>query len=295
MVIHISHSLSSAQSFLFPSVNIISTVKMKNLATLLLSLLPACLAETQISTFSDTACQLSLNLFEGPNGYPDGVCTRLSAKGNYSSFQIISVDAGCTGMHDLRIHVGGVLLTLHSVSIYAQDTTEDVCSGTALVAELTRCYNASLVYYSIDHCDVSAAESASATQSSTLMRISSTTDSFGATTAASKLPTSTPKLPLRSKQGVKNRTGSIVGGVIGGIAILAIVGGVLVYLHRRRQASSHSKAGEHTPRSELGDTEKSWEQQGKGSKIHEMQATEVHKLAELPDSSAWSSKPRDGY
>lgn len=53
---------------------------------------------TVIETFSDSACQKSYNALDGPNGYPNGVCTQLRVQGEFGSFQVVQKDKGCTGM-----------------------------------------------------------------------------------------------------------------------------------------------------------------------------------------------------
>ena len=50
---------------------------------------------TQVQTFSDSECEVSLNDWEGPNGYPGGLCTSALRQGNYSSFMITALDPGC--------------------------------------------------------------------------------------------------------------------------------------------------------------------------------------------------------
>lgn len=73
---------------------------MLELATFLalVSVVPPSWAASTIATFSDSNCKDSLKGFDGPNGYPNGTCTDLRVRsGNYGSFQIVSLDPGCTG------------------------------------------------------------------------------------------------------------------------------------------------------------------------------------------------------
>lgn len=52
---------------------------------------------SSIATFSDVNCQDSLSSFDGPNGYPNGTCSRLERSGGYGSFQVVNLDDGCSG------------------------------------------------------------------------------------------------------------------------------------------------------------------------------------------------------
>lgn len=52
---------------------------------------------SSIATFSDENCQNSLSSFDGPNGYPNGTCSRLERSGKYGSFQVVNLDNGCSG------------------------------------------------------------------------------------------------------------------------------------------------------------------------------------------------------
>ncbi|QDS68575.1 hypothetical protein FKW77_000511 [Venturia effusa] len=105
-------------------------------------------ASTDISTFSDSACKDSYRGFSGPNGYPNGTCSRLDRDGSFSSFQVVGLDTGC------------------SVTIYEKDTTSDPCSGAAIIAELAKCYNTTYVYYSIDMCTAPSSTSSASPRSS---------------------------------------------------------------------------------------------------------------------------------
>jgi hypothetical protein len=54
---------------------------------------------TDITTYSDGACQKSFDNLRTVNGYPDGVCTSLevSANGSPKTFQLARLDSGCAG------------------------------------------------------------------------------------------------------------------------------------------------------------------------------------------------------
>jgi hypothetical protein len=54
-------------------------------------------AITTISTFTDPSCLNPFRSLEGPNGYPNGICTSLNVQGEFGSFQIVEMDAGCEG------------------------------------------------------------------------------------------------------------------------------------------------------------------------------------------------------
>ncbi|KAF2144360.1 uncharacterized protein K452DRAFT_266110 [Aplosporella prunicola CBS 121167] len=108
-------------------------VKTFTIAYLTLSTLLS--SATKISTFTDTNCQHSSQILDGPNGYPDGVCSKLVRNGPFSSFQVIQADDGC------------------SVTIYGADTDEQSCSSDRKeFAKKLKCYGNEWVYYSIDMC-----------------------------------------------------------------------------------------------------------------------------------------------
>ena len=52
---------------------------------------------SNIATFSDAKCEDSEDNINGPNGYPNGTCTRIDWKGSFKSFQVVDVDKGCGG------------------------------------------------------------------------------------------------------------------------------------------------------------------------------------------------------
>jgi len=62
--------------------------------------LPA-LSSSKIEVSLDPYCYELNRTFEGPNGYPNGMCTTLQSMGNYSSFKVASLDEGCTGKQSL--------------------------------------------------------------------------------------------------------------------------------------------------------------------------------------------------
>ncbi|KAL1849918.1 hypothetical protein Daus18300_013113 [Diaporthe australafricana] len=54
-------------------------------------------AASSLATFSDAKCQVSLATIAGENGYPDGVCTDISAvaAATYKGFMFTTLDDGC--------------------------------------------------------------------------------------------------------------------------------------------------------------------------------------------------------
>ncbi|EFQ99223.1 hypothetical protein MGYG_02237 [Nannizzia gypsea CBS 118893] len=112
------------------------------LAFVLITLQHSSLVESasSIATFSDENCQDSLSSFDGPNGYPNGTCSRLDRSGKYGSFQAVNLDDGC------------------SVTLYGRDDIAgQPCSSSVVqVAEIAACYNSSWIFYSIDECTAPA-------------------------------------------------------------------------------------------------------------------------------------------
>lgn len=161
------------------------------------------------------------------------------------------------------------LTLLPKVTIYEKDTTSDICSGFAIVAELATCYNTTYVYYSIDMCTTPSS-------SSSVSTISSATTSSGAATTtitASSTPSSSPK----------TNTGAIAGGIVGGVvAVVAIVLGLFLYM-RRKKRNSLAELGDHP--TTTGDEKRVHEMhgdntqelpagQGAGGEILELSATD---------------------
>ncbi|KAH6643603.1 hypothetical protein C7974DRAFT_1317 [Boeremia exigua] len=106
----------------------------------------ACVSKCANSGLLRERRHVSFKSLTGPNGYPDGTCTDLRRSGPYGSFQIVSLDPGC------------------SVTIYSNDTTNDPCSASPdsqALGQLIACYNTTYHYYSIDMCDPAAARSSS--------------------------------------------------------------------------------------------------------------------------------------
>ncbi|EUC51256.1 hypothetical protein COCMIDRAFT_79905 [Bipolaris oryzae ATCC 44560] len=157
-------------------------------------------AASQLALFTDDACQNSLRGLEGPNGYPNGTCTDLRRTGPYGSFQVVGLDPGCT------------------VTIYQNDTTENICSGYQEVIQPIDCYNSSFVYYSIDFCDIVSTQSPIA-----------------------------PHPPSSGSSGIS--TGAAVGATLGGVAGLAIIGGLIAFfvLKKRREARRTPEVAEYPP------------------------------------------------
>ncbi|EFQ87841.1 hypothetical protein PTT_16493 [Pyrenophora teres f. teres 0-1] len=168
---------------------------MKNRLLLLFTTFAArALAASQIALFTDGNCQNSLRGLEGPNGYPNGTCTDLRRSGPYGSFQVVGLDPGCT------------------VTIYAKDTTTDPCSGYAQEIQPVECFNSTFVYYSIDFCDPSGAQSPSPKP------------------ALSQTPTPAP-------DSSKMSTGAIAGAAIGGVAGLSLILGLILFFVMKRRKS----------------------------------------------------------
>lgn len=61
-------------------------------------LLVSIASASHVETFSDTECQRPLTEWNGPNGYPDGLCTSVSKNGNWTSFRIVNLNRGCASM-----------------------------------------------------------------------------------------------------------------------------------------------------------------------------------------------------
>ncbi|KAE8837975.1 hypothetical protein PTNB85_05310 [Pyrenophora teres f. teres] len=99
-----------------------------------------------------------------------------------------------------------------NVTIYAKDTTTDPCSGYAQEIQPVECFNSTFVYYSIDFCDPSGAQSPSPKP------------------ALSQTPTPAP-------DSSKMSTGAIAGAAIGGVAGLSLILGlILLFVMKRRKS-----------------------------------------------------------
>jgi len=168
------------------------------LSFVFLALLQLVAAGTHIATFTDTKCKDSFRDIDGPNGYPNGTCSRLDSEGSFGSFQVVQQDPGC------------------GVTIYGNDTTEDICSSIpsqTIIAELVKCYNSSWVHYSIDFC----------TDPSTL---------------SSSTPSSNPTNTATSKSSGSSHPGLIAGCVVGGVIVIAALAiGAFIYARRKRRAN----------------------------------------------------------
>lgn len=68
-----------------------------SLRALLLAALAGRGLGSRISFFFDSECESFSYDVRGPNGYPDGDCTLLNTKGNFSSFKVARLDRGCDG------------------------------------------------------------------------------------------------------------------------------------------------------------------------------------------------------
>ena len=245
-----------------------------------------------IETFTDANCATTATNLTGPDGHPSGRCSQLSREGAFSSFKIMHLDAGCV------------------VTIYGKDTDGDSCSGAAIVAQqFDVCYNSSWVDYSIDECTGTGAaqSSSSAPSSSSTSTLSSAvgTSSSGSSSKASTTSTSTPgasstqtsstssqssnatSAPVASKSSTD--VGAIAGGVVGGVAAVAILGALAFLLLRRKRKQSDGPIPEyHGPATELDERGKNiapaaQELHSQSAYVAEMQGTPVH---EMPDH--WS-------
>ncbi|KAJ0124996.1 hypothetical protein J7T55_006339 [Diaporthe amygdali] len=150
-------------------------------------------AASSLVLFSDANCQTSQTRLAGENGYPDGYCTNIAevADATYKSFMFTVLDDGCTP------------------TIYQKDSTSDICSGDQIIGYISRCYNTSWVYYSIDMCtSVTTSDASSATSTS------SSTSSASSTSIA-------------TSNGVSG--GAIAGAVVGSVCGLGIIAAVCVY------------------------------------------------------------------
>ncbi|KAK3700778.1 hypothetical protein LTR37_015750 [Vermiconidia calcicola] len=191
---------------------------------------------TQVQTFSDSECEVSLNDWEGPNGYPGGLCTSALRQGNYSSFMITALDPGC------------------AITLYGPGTPNGPCSPNAapgaIVADPAKCYNTTWAYYSIDGCFKSATrsgkkstESSSRTSTSTFpspstsTSTSSRTDSTGGASRASSTASASPSPDRQNNDDDDGtNTGAIVGSTIGGVAFGALLAalGIWLFIRSRR-------------------------------------------------------------
>ncbi|KAF1993551.1 hypothetical protein P154DRAFT_540316 [Amniculicola lignicola CBS 123094] len=163
---------------------------------------------SNIATFKDESCSQSIDNLSGPNGYPNGTCTRLSL-GTLKSFQVVNLDKGC------------------AVTIYGPDEDPAYpCSSTQLqVAEIAQCYNTSWVYYSIDGCDIPTT-----TPSATPLITDSTPPPTGvASSSATSSATAAPR---------SSHTGIIIGGIVGGVALFALILFGVAFYYRRRYSTA---------------------------------------------------------
>jgi hypothetical protein len=67
-------------------------------SALLVALFASSAFASVISTFSDDKCKDSFEVFNGPNGYPNGTCVALKSHGAFGSFQVTQLDLDCGGM-----------------------------------------------------------------------------------------------------------------------------------------------------------------------------------------------------
>lgn len=103
---------------------------------------------------------------------------------------------------------GPTLTRLGKVTIYGSDFNRYICSSKVVeIAQVSRCYNTSWVYYSIDGCIE---------------------------------PDETPSIV--TGKGQNSSTGAIVGGVVGGVVALASVIGAILYSRRSRKLQREIQA-----------------------------------------------------
>lgn len=99
-------------------------------------------------------------------------------------------------------------LTVNTATIYLSDINENPCSGQAEIGFLSRCYNTSWIYYSIDMCTpLSSGGSSSSTSTA--------------------LPTSESSAAAATSHRVSDA--AIVGAVVGSVCGLGIIAAVCVY------------------------------------------------------------------
>ncbi|KAF2865833.1 hypothetical protein BDV95DRAFT_599521 [Massariosphaeria phaeospora] len=154
---------------------------------------------SDITTYSDTKCGKSFFNFDGPNGYPDGVCTKLQLAANQSA-QIVGLEPGC------------------AVTLYGPDETFQPCSSSIkIVGQIATCYNSSWAYFSIDGC-----------------RNPNLPITPSSLTTSTPTPTSTSTSTSTPLDNNSNHTGVIVGGFVGGVAAIAFAFTAAFLILRRR-------------------------------------------------------------
>ncbi|KAK3051478.1 hypothetical protein LTR09_007501 [Extremus antarcticus] len=183
-----------------------------------LLLVQSTFAASHVETFSDGSCQDTLHDWNGPNGYPNGECTRLTRQGNYTSFKISTLDPGC------------------AITIYGPGTRDGPCDSNAtpgaIVAVEGRCYNTTWAFYSLDQCTKLATTSKAIT-----LETSTASSSLSSTSSTANPVTSfsPPQTPKPTHQASDTNVGAIAGGVIGGVAFGLIVAGIGVFIFMRRR------------------------------------------------------------
>lgn len=142
-----------------------------------------------------------------------------------------------------------------AATIYQNDTTIDTCSGATHAAYISRCYNTSWAYYSIDQC----APVTSGPSSSTPPTPVTTSDTTSALNAVSG--------------------GAIAGAVVGSVCGLGIIAAVCVYLFwfRPKQKKENDKKERHGPENRTAAETESMSREGKS-----MAGTELHGLRQQP-------------
>ncbi|KAF2703085.1 hypothetical protein K504DRAFT_486061 [Pleomassaria siparia CBS 279.74] len=180
----------------------------------------AMVGASSIATYNETKCMKGLENMNGPNGYPEGICTLLPLK-SFQAFQIQGLDPGC------------------GVTLYGEDTTSDPCSSDVkILGKIATCYNATWVYYSIDGCDIPSitpSPTSISLPSSTSLPISSSPASSSTSSSGSASSPSATPAPAASS----NRLSLIIGASIGGVGAVALMAmAALLFVRHRRSRSN---------------------------------------------------------
>lgn len=165
-----------------------------------------------------------------------------------------------------------------AATIYQNNTNSYTCSGAAYIAYISRCYNTSWAYYSIDQCTPVTSGSSPSTSS----------------TSASTSDTSS------TDNGISG--GAIAGAIVGSVCGLGIIAAVCVYLFwfRPKQKEKEKKEREDAESRAAAEVEaKKREEESKaGPKPHELQQQppelqSPERVTELPIDGVFEA-PGDG-
>ncbi|KAI3392476.1 hypothetical protein diail_5668 [Diaporthe ilicicola] len=212
------------------------------------------IAASSLVTFSDANCQKSQTRLAGENGYPDGACTNIAeiADGTYQSFMFTVLDDGCTP------------------TIYQSDATSDTCSGAAYIAYISRCYNTSWVYYSIDGCTP-------VTTTATSLLTSSTSSTSSASSASS---TSIATYSVVSGGAI---AGAVVGSVCG-LGVIAAVSAYFFWFRPKQREKKRREIEESGVKDAAGAARRKDEEEGKAHLISmHGSAQQSHEMQSVPD------------